>query len=515
MIEEQLIDDYIELFGGTGIPHGVFLPSSRKMYFSNTLATRKTYENHLKGKKGMGIVPIRKDDSCYFGAIDIDDHKQKRIEIEHGDLAEKINRLGFPLICCESKSGGAHLYTFLDKPMQAKKLKSKLSAWASALGYSDAEIFPKQDHLNGSKGNWINLPYFGNSRKAYYKGGVLDLENFIALAKKVREKAAQLEIVNPLPDGPPCLAHLMRVGVPQGHRNNTLFMFSVFYKKKYPNGWEDKVQGANNQYLSPPLKYSEVNAVIKSKDKKNYDKYKCKEAPFKSFCNPSECKSKEFGIDDNDEYAKNEIRELNIDSITKYRSDPPTWAVQLCNKEIICDTNTLFTYSKFKILIANTINRMPLIKQATWQDFVGNYTASGNFIEVDAPKEADDVYPIIEALHDFTSAGIGVTNLSNIDYGPTTIKVKSKYSDLMVDVIAFKRKHFIEHLTRTKVVYDKNANMFWAKLRPYLGSTRVKADGRSEYSRVWYRELPKGEELPIPEYERPLHLDFGPDVEDF
>ena len=34
--------------------------------------TEELWELHLAGKRGLGIVPIRDDASCLFGAIDID-----------------------------------------------------------------------------------------------------------------------------------------------------------------------------------------------------------------------------------------------------------------------------------------------------------------------------------------------------------------------------------------------------------------------------------------------------------
>ena len=41
--------------------------------------------------------------------------------------------------------------------------------------------------------------------------------------------------VNELDDGPPCLATLMSQGIPQGGRDNTLYQYAVYAKKKWPD----------------------------------------------------------------------------------------------------------------------------------------------------------------------------------------------------------------------------------------------------------------------------------------
>ena len=41
---------------------------------------------------------------------------------------------------------------------------------------------------------------------------------------------------------------------------------------------------------SPPLSNSEVQQLIKSVNRKGYDKYRCKDAPINSVCNSSLCR---------------------------------------------------------------------------------------------------------------------------------------------------------------------------------------------------------------------------------
>ena len=41
-----------------------------------------------------------------------------------------------------------------------------------------------------------------------------------------------------LSDGPPCLSTLMSQGIPPGGRDNTLYQYAVYAKKKWPEEWQ-------------------------------------------------------------------------------------------------------------------------------------------------------------------------------------------------------------------------------------------------------------------------------------
>ena len=129
-----------------------------KSYIVRNEVTDKLWENHLKGEgPSLGIIPIRADNTVIWGCIDIDTYP-----LNHKKLIHKIRQLQFPLIHCKSKSGGAHLFLFMENPISAKIMRSKLRAISSTLGYSSAEIFPKQSSIlieKGDLGNFLNLPY--------------------------------------------------------------------------------------------------------------------------------------------------------------------------------------------------------------------------------------------------------------------------------------------------------------------------------------------------------------------
>ena len=57
------------------------------------------------------------------------------------------------------------------------------------------------------------------------------MDNEISEADQIKE----------LEDGPPCLATLVSQGIPEGGRDNTLYQYAVYAKKKWPQNWESKV----------------------------------------------------------------------------------------------------------------------------------------------------------------------------------------------------------------------------------------------------------------------------------
>ena len=83
--------------------------------------------------------------------------------VYHKQLVDKLDKLKVPCIVCRSKSGGAHIFFFFDKWMEAADFRDKAAEIAAALGHGRCEIFPKQEQVlveRGDVGNFINLPYF-------------------------------------------------------------------------------------------------------------------------------------------------------------------------------------------------------------------------------------------------------------------------------------------------------------------------------------------------------------------
>jgi len=143
---------------------------------------RGDFFQHLEGKKPIGIYPLDDENMVSFAAIDIDDYP-----VNHAELSTQLKKWGLPMVVCNSKSGGAHIYTFFKIPEQPRLVISELQKVSTALGYPNAEIFPKQvSRDDGKFGSFINLPFFGHQKLSYncWNGDEqLDLDGFLALAE--------------------------------------------------------------------------------------------------------------------------------------------------------------------------------------------------------------------------------------------------------------------------------------------------------------------------------------------
>ena len=85
-----------------------------KAYIIKAPVTDDLWQNHLSGKANLGIIPIRDDSKCRWGCIDVDSYT-----LDHKAIVQKLNDYKIPLVCCRSKSGGAHLFLFLKDFVEA------------------------------------------------------------------------------------------------------------------------------------------------------------------------------------------------------------------------------------------------------------------------------------------------------------------------------------------------------------------------------------------------------------
>ena len=158
--------------------------------------TRDLWQAHLDGKSGLGIIPIRDDSTCVFGAVDVDVYDG----LDMAQIAADLKRLGLPLIPCRSKSGGVHLYLFTKEPVPAADMQGTLQAVAALLGHGGAEIFPKQTKMtpdSNDLGSWINVPYFDHAHTTRYAvhadGDAVPAEQFLDIAEAAKVSLDELD----------------------------------------------------------------------------------------------------------------------------------------------------------------------------------------------------------------------------------------------------------------------------------------------------------------------------------
>ena len=383
------------LFEGFAGAHGTHGATSQNVDKGGKLEIKKTaltvreavteevWEDHLAGRRPLGVIPIREDGTCMWGCIDVDQY-----DLSHADAVTALGKRKLPMVVCKSKSGGAHVFLFLSEPAPAEELQAYLHQVSAQLGWGDSEVFPKQTRIlvdRGDLGNWLNMPYLGGDATTRYgvkSGGAgMTLSEFLAYAEERRVRLRDLVggLREPedesLDDGPPCLQHLAVVGFPDGSRNNGLFSLGVFCKRKFGERWKQMLEQYNRDYMRPPLESQEVMDVIGRLEKKDYN-YKCKDAPCVNYCNSALCRTRRYGVGGGDSYPV-------ISGLSKLDAgDATLWFMDIDGERIELTTDELQNYRLFQKRCMEELTRffMPL-KADTWAAMVGSAMQSAVIIE--------------------------------------------------------------------------------------------------------------------------------------
>jgi superfamily II DNA or RNA helicase len=133
--------------------------------------TDEILQDHLTGRRTIGVYPLLPDESCHFLALDFDKAEWQRDVSAFRDVCAQLEVPAYVEI---SRSGeGAHVWVFFAQAVpaaQARRLGSALLTRATALRHevgldSYDRLFPGQDTLpKGGFGNLIALPLQGQPR---------------------------------------------------------------------------------------------------------------------------------------------------------------------------------------------------------------------------------------------------------------------------------------------------------------------------------------------------------------
>ena len=310
-------------FGFCNISNGYTDPDTGKIKFrsgdygwSGKPITDEDYQQHLDGKKSIGIQPCNDNDLAKFGAIDIDPKVYKDLDIKF--YLDTIQEKELPLIPVRSKSGGLHLYLFTKQFIKAKEIKDFLEQLLFLFKLPiTTEIFPKQTKLgsntDGDKinGNFINLPYFNKNERVALDPSGKEMEfnlflNCVELnkvspedLKKISDNLIQKALTGgaeEFKDGPPCLEVLSKNKMEDG-RDRFLYNYMVFAKKKYSDDWKNKVLQAGRNYFEFNQTWTDdfIKSKIKSWDKDTKG-HTCSDELLAPVCIKSECVKRKFGI---------------------------------------------------------------------------------------------------------------------------------------------------------------------------------------------------------------------------
>lgn len=402
-ISAQTVSEFSKVFSGHTEYYGNSIPTGKtkdgKLEMNSYTKTVskgdkslsvEMYRDHLEGKTGLGIAPIKLDNSCSFGVIDIDDYSM--------DLKQFVSTTrdyNLPFHLFRSKSGGLHVYVFFSDEVNAKKLRDIMKRFLIIFGLpAKTEIFPKQDKLIGSAApNWINLPYFGGTDSYMYDDTLepRSLEQALFRIKQYRiswEAFQETYDGLPLSDGPMCLQSLYvrSADMTDGDgRNEYLFNMGIYYKLADPSNFQEAVLAANEKMAEPKLELDIINQIINPIEKKTYS-YKCGEHPLCDNCYKDLCKIRKFGKEGD------EVSSLSFEGLKQVLTDPPyyVWTVNGINMEFYKESD-LRDQRSFGDQCMRHLHLVPnIIKAQRWTEILNKAFSEITTEEVD---EESDISP--------------------------------------------------------------------------------------------------------------------------
>lgn len=439
--------------------------------------TLELWQRHLAGVYGLGIVPVRDDASCVFGAIDVDVYP-----LDLTALRARCEAHGLPLVVCRTKSGGAHLYLFTKTPVPAALVRKKLTRWAAVLGYPKAEVFPKQDALtsDADTGNWINIPYFGGASSLRYAIArrALSPDEFcqywgrIAVADAAALKEIEpLEVDDPiepeeerapsrgkklapvehdlLPGAPPCLTRLATDGFPAGSRNNGMFNLMVYAKKRFPiEEWQGEARKLA-AILTPSQTETDVNPMIGAVGRKTYG-YKCKDQPICDVCDKVTCRTREFGVGGGGGVGANELN-LTFGKMTKVMTKPVLWLWEIDGEIVDFETKDLMSQKLFQERTMEALNLWPpSVKPGEWRDLIQRAIDAAERLEV--PDDATADGQLWDYLTRFCTSRVAGKNLDELLMGKPFTDEKRSYF-IASDFVAYLVQHRFPNRINERLAY--------------------------------------------------------------
>lgn len=355
--------------------------------------------NHLEGKFGVGICPVNAEGKCFFGVLDIDYYKPKIKRVLHF-----IREYQLPLLPFRSKSGGLHVYLMMSKAVSAKTMRELLNQISyyfsldTLYGKGKVEVFPKQDKAEGF-GSSVTLPYFNAENPYTY---LLDLDGNMVEFKEalpyIQEHFTSVEAVKsaldklPYNDAPPCIQRILlseEVGDEDSGRNNFLFSYAVYAKKKYGNGFEDYVREINESFACP-LEDSAVEQTCESVKNNEY-LYKCKDIPCNAYCNKTDCRKREFGLGKD----KGHFMDVDFGQLYRYKTAEPyyIWKLRLQGQEqwrdvVFKDEGYLLDQRNFAKMCVRYLNKAPYhVSDNDWCNTLNSVLP--NIVDVEVKEETD------------------------------------------------------------------------------------------------------------------------------
>lgn len=420
---------FMALFEGSDVAHGQTTvgrtkrdgKAEAKSFVVRDPLTVERVENHLRGEQGIGAIPINTRNLCRFGAIDVDDY-----DLSLPDVVRRVREARAPLVVCRSKSGGAHLFLFLNRFEEAVLVREYLTELAATLGFAGREIFPKQDTIlveRGDVGNFINLPYHNAEATMRYALGeqaqALSFEEFLNHAEGRRCNLVDLERHTlrhqdpgiELRDYPPCIRRIVSNGGFSVNRNISLFHAVVAVRKERPDDWKEAVEEFNARFMQPPLPALEVSTIQRQHERKPDYGFKCNDSPMRDYCDKELCRQARYGIGGD---SSNSFPELT--GLTIMLTDPRVYYLNVDGKRLELNTSQLNNPREFQLKCLNDLRlRPPVPKEADWNKVVNRLLKEA--IEVDVPPELTLSGQFLELLEEYCTSRARATSPEEVQLG--------------------------------------------------------------------------------------------------
>jgi hypothetical protein len=175
-----------------------------------------------------------------------------------------------------------------------------------------------------------------------------------------------------------------------------------------PDSWEISLEDYNQRFVFPPLSSSEIQAILKSVKRKDYN-YTCHKAPLKGLCNSAVCRTRKFGI--------GTVSPIQLTGLSKYDSQPPIWFVDVeGGGRMELSTEEIQSQQKFQRKAMEVINVMPpSIPQNAWRDLIG--TLLQNVLIIPASIDSSPKGLLFEYLEKFCCSRVQARNKDELLLG--------------------------------------------------------------------------------------------------
>ena len=508
-----MLERFINIFEGLESAYGQFKKENNRLsikvegkpWVEKRPITKELWQNHLDGiGPNLGVFPLRRDGTCKWGAIDIDENN-----FDYKDLLERIRKHKLPLIMFRSKSGRAHVYMFMKDFTSAKEVKLVMNKFAAKLGLANIldRVYPMQESLGENDfGSWLNMPYYNQEEGSTYAYkddfDSATIEEFfemydiyaqedltVHLVEEVKQnikkpKEKKLEDLF-LPCVKNCLAENNNKIPSNINRNDFLLHKFTWSNRAIEKGIKSIAEFSkfdsrillkffNKNFLEEPLDEKEIEQTIFKSEDREYN-YLCKKPNIKKYCDSSACTRHTCGITPIEAEQLKEATQA-LGNITCYLSKPPIYfeSVDVKNEngdgykriKIEMKGEDLINKQKWVNNLANQghFPHISLIDMKTKDFLVMQYERLQNQLYEAADEEASEDFEFKSLIYNFIKK-------TTVSYDKSALFNQGCYVNQETKELDFRLPNLMNYLKARNIKINVNELTF--KLKEILKARKV------------------------------------------